>query len=128
MNLTIPLSHDHALHAIGLVVADVDPTLRRVVAAVMTVHIAQPSPTGRPEPDCYACEGKGWFEREATGCDGMLARTEIVREHCHCRCPYCVGCSEPVCDGPCETIAAIGAALGIEGLTSETAEKQEGPM
>lgn len=99
-------SHDHALYAIDqhLLGLDVADPLHRVVTAVMTVHIAQPSPTGRPDPDCWACEGTGTYDQHGE------------REHCHCRCPWCVGCSQPVCDGPCETVAAVGAELGIEGL------------
>ncbi|MGW5556882.1 hypothetical protein ACWER9_06620 [Micromonospora sp. NPDC003944] len=108
-------SHDQAVHAIREHVNQdgVDELLRGVVLTVVEVHPSYPSPTGKPEPDCWSCEGKGWFEREGTVCDGLLARVEMVREHCHCRCPWCSGCDEPLCDGPCPTVEAIAHRLDL---------------
>ncbi|SCL32105.1 hypothetical protein GA0070616_4388 [Micromonospora nigra] len=97
-------SHDHAVHAIRerLEQPGTDELLRGVVLAVLPVHASYPSSTGRPDPDCPSCEGRGWFTTE-----------ERDREHCHCRCPWCTGCEEPLCAGPCPTVGAIAGRLDL---------------
>jgi len=94
-------THDQVVHAITERVSAVGtPALRRVVLSVLAVHVAHPSPTGRPEPDCPGCQGTG------------LVDLEDSREHCHCRCPWC-DCDQPLCAGPCLTVGAIADAVGI---------------
>lgn len=115
MNELLIATHDQAMHAIAerLEQPGTDQLLRGVVLAVLVIHHSFPSPTGRPDADCPTCEGRGWFEGERTVCDGLLARTEATREHCHCRCPWCSGCEEPVCEGPCPTVEAIAERLDL---------------
>ncbi|MET7949240.1 hypothetical protein [Micromonospora sp. NPDC005324] len=95
-------SHDQAVHAIREYVNrdGVDELLRGVILRVLDVHPADPSATGRPDPDC-SCEGRGW--RLIGG----------GREHCHCRCPWCLGCEEPLCFGPCPTVEVIAERLDL---------------
>ena len=104
MSSLLIATHDQALHAIAerLEQPGTDELLRGVVLAVLVIHHSLPSPTGRPDADCASCEGKGWFPAPSGG-----------REHCHCRCPWCVGCEEPVCEGPCPTVEAIAQRLDL---------------
>lgn len=106
-------THDQAQHAIGEALIDrlrAGDQLASALTSVQTVHIALPDPTGRPDPDCPGCEGTGTLVYQDD--DGG----EESGDHCHCRCPWCAGCHEPVCEGPCETIATIAEALGLETL------------
>ncbi|MEU4781054.1 hypothetical protein [Micromonospora sp. NPDC023633] len=104
MNDLLIATHDQALHAIHqrLEQPGTDELLRGVVLAVLPIHASDPSATGRPDPDCFACEGRGWFDAPSGG-----------REHCHCRCPWCLGCEEPLCEGPCPTVEAIAGRLDL---------------
>ncbi|MEV6798523.1 hypothetical protein AB0M91_09265 [Micromonospora rifamycinica] len=98
-------SHDQAVYAIRqhLERPGTNELLRGVVLAVLPIHASYPSPWGAgPNPDCESCEGRGWFATE-----------EVAREHCHCRCPWCGGCDEPLCGGPCSTVAAIAGRLDL---------------
>ncbi|WFE41932.1 hypothetical protein [Micromonospora sp. WMMD998] len=103
MSGALVASHDQALHAIGerLEQPGTDPLLRTVVAGVITLHLALPSPTGRPNPDCEDCHGTGQHKQFG------------LAVHCHCRCPWCTGCDEPVCGGPCPTVEVIADRLGL---------------
>lgn len=110
-------THDQACHAALEHVAapGTDPALQAVVAAVVPLHYITLPPNGlRPDPDCIGCHGTG----AVTGPDGEP-------EHCHCRCPWCAGCDEPVCAGPCPTVAAVVGALGLTAPSIEVA-KEEG--
>lgn len=115
--MTGPLiaTHDQAVHAIAERINQpgTDQLLRGVILAVLPIHASLPSPTGRPNPDCWSCHGRGWVEGERTACDGLLTRAVTTREHCHCRCPWCSGCEEPLCDGPCPTVEAIAERLDL---------------
>lgn len=99
---TLIATHDQVVHAVTQRVgaAGTDPVLQRVVLAVLAVHVTQPSPTNRPDPDCPGCFGTG------------LVDLEGGREHCHCRCPWC-DCGEPLCAGPCLTVGVIANAVGV---------------
>lgn len=79
--------------------------LRRAVVAAMTIHIALPPVSLDPNPDCPTCRGAGTYEVAEAG--GPV--------HCHCRCPFCSGCNEPTCEGPCPTVEAIADAFGLLG-------------
>lgn len=116
MDLLI-LTHDHALYALDERIRQpgTDPLLRSVVAAVMVAHTSLPSGTNRPSPDCPYCHGAGSYQ--PPGAVGPV--------HCHCRCPWCGSCEQPLCEGPCETVAVVGAALGIPGLASSDQPKEE---
>ncbi|WP_431976154.1 hypothetical protein [Micromonospora haikouensis] len=100
-------THDQALHAIREHVdqPDVAPVLRAVVIGVVDVHPAHPPMTRTPDPDCWSCNGSGWVDGVTEDGGG--------RQHCHCVCPWCLGCDEPLCTGPCETVAAVAEALGL---------------
>ncbi|MFI1195500.1 hypothetical protein ACH4T9_19895 [Micromonospora sp. NPDC020750] len=115
MTALLIATHDQALHAIGERTAQpgTDPLLVSVVAAAMTAHRSYPSPTNRPDPDCFTCHGLGRYQP-----DGAAEPL-----HCHCRCPWCGSCEQPLCEGPCETVAVIGAALGIPGLAAPERER-----
>jgi hypothetical protein len=106
----LAITHDQVLHAIDeKLLADADRgPLWRAVVGVLTIHTAQPAPDNRPDPVCPTCDGTGRWDIEAE--DGE----PFASGHCHCQCPWCVGCSQPVCEGPCETVAAIGARLGLD--------------
>ncbi|PZF98533.1 hypothetical protein [Micromonospora deserti] len=101
-------THDQAVHAIREHVRrpGVDELLRGVVLRVLDVHSSDPSSTGRPDPDCFGCQGRGWFDAPHGG-----------REHCHCRCPWCLGCEEPLCFGPCPTVEVIVERLDLTAST-----------
>lgn len=116
-------THDQALHAIRerLEQPGTDELLRGVVLRILSIHASVPPEATDPRPDCWSCGGKGWVEAERTVCDGLLARTEATREHCHCRCPWCSGCDEPLCDGPCPTVEAIAERLDL--LESATPDR-----
>jgi hypothetical protein len=108
----LAITHDQVLHAIDEALdagIDRDPLLRAVVG-VLGVHIAQPAPNNRPDPDCPTCEGTGRWVHDPDDPDDP----DGPSGHCHCRCPWCVGCSEPVCEGPCETVAVIAERLGLD--------------
>ncbi|MCX5066931.1 hypothetical protein OOJ91_13850 [Micromonospora lupini] len=109
-------SHDQAVHAIRehLNRPDVDELLRGVVLRVLDVHPSYASPTGRPDPDCPTCEGRGWFATE-----------ESDREHCHCRCPWCSGCEEPLCFGPCPTVQVIAERLDLIATSPRSDQETE---
>ncbi|MBM0275120.1 hypothetical protein [Micromonospora tarensis] len=98
-------THDQALHAIREHVTQpgVDPLLRAVVIGVIDCHPANPPTKLTPDPDCWGCDGAGW----------IVSWTDGSREHCHCACPWCAGCDDPLCEGPCETVQAIAEALGL---------------
>lgn len=103
-DLVLIATHDQAMHAIAerLEQPGTDELLRGVVLKVLVIHHSFPSPTGRPDADCPTCEGRGWFKSE-----------RVEREHCHCRCPWCSGCEEPLCEGPCPTVEAIAERLDL---------------
>jgi len=110
----IVMTHDHALCALDERIrrTGVDRQVVAVVAAIMTVHNGLPPERTTPDPDCAWCHGSGLY----------LPDGAVLPQHCHCRCPWCAGCEMPVCDGPCETVAAVGAALGIPGLAAREHE------
>lgn len=101
-------THDQAVHAIRehLNRPGTDQLLRGVVFCVLEVHPSYPSPWGPgPNPDCEACQGAGSFFVPDSG--------QVEPEHCHCRCPWCAGCDEPLCSGPCPTVKAIAMRLDL---------------
>ncbi|MGW3608967.1 hypothetical protein ACWD6N_03610 [Micromonospora sp. NPDC005163] len=109
MNGLLIATHDQAVDAIieRLPQLAMHLMVRDALAGVLEIHRAEPSETNRPNPECGSCEGIGWIEYAEVE-DGPT-----VREHCHCRCPWCVGCEEPLCTGPCPTVEAIAEALGL---------------
>ncbi len=104
MNDVLIASHDQAVHAIRAHVNQpgTDELLRGVVLRVLDVHSSYTSPWNGPNPDCESCKGRGWF-----------ATANADREHCHCRCPWCSGCDEPLCRGACPTVEAIAQRLDL---------------
>lgn len=120
MNALLIATHEQACHAIleHAAAPGVDPTLRAVIAAVAPLHyVVLPDPPMRPHPDCWTCHGLGVVEVPAEAGGGT--------EHCHCRCPWCAGCDEPLCWGPCPTVHAIAEALGLIPPSIETAEEED---
>lgn len=108
MNLDV-LTHDGAVSALHRYAAG-DARLTAVVGAITLVHtVERPEHGRRPDPDCIDCLGSGIAEYASLD-------DTVIRRHCCCRCPWCVGCDNPVCEGPCPTVIAVGAALGIPGL------------
>ena len=105
MNALLIATHDQAVHAVRehLERPGTDQLLRGVVLSVLSIHASYSSPWGSgPNPDCESCQGRGWF-----------ATSDVEREHCHCRCPWCAGCDEPLCVGPCPTVQAIADRLDL---------------
>ncbi|MBM7083619.1 hypothetical protein [Micromonospora humidisoli] len=112
-------THDQAVHAIRqrLERPGTDQLLRGVVLRVLDIHQPYHSKTNAPDPDCGGCDGGGFIDSEPE--DGGPP----VRRHCHCSCPWCTGCEEPLCRGVCPTVAAIAERLD---LTSSVAVPSEG--
>jgi hypothetical protein len=118
-DLLLIATHDQALHAIRQYIdrPDIDPILRAVVAGVVDCHPAHPPTTRTPDPDCWGCSGAGWIDCPTE--DGG-------RQHCHCTCPWCAGCDDPLCAGPCETVAAIVEALRLAASSHLAKEEDHG--
>ncbi len=96
------LRHDDTITAIAdMIERDAPDPRSQALIAVLTIHIAQHAPG--PDTECPNCEGAGtYYEPDLE-----------LTIHCHCGCAWCVGCDEPVCDGPCETVSALADALHI---------------
>lgn len=101
-------TQDQALHAIRQHVDQpgADPALTALVHAVLAVHaIDPPEDGGKPWTDCVECGGSGVVVHISE--DGVATR------HCHRQCPWCAGCDEALCSGPCPTVTAMARALGL---------------
>ncbi|MFG3709499.1 hypothetical protein [Micromonospora sp. NPDC047730] len=84
----------------------IDPALTATVNAVLAVHrIDPPEDGGKPWADCQECGGSGVVVH--------ISDEGVASRHCHCQCPWCAGCDEALCAGPCPTVAAIARALGL---------------
>lgn len=99
------IGHDHACDLLYRFLDRDDTAMAGALKAVLAIHHAQPGP-GQPVPGCTFCAGTG---RAPDG------------EHCHCACGVCVGCGDPLCEGPCETIAELGAWLTPHDLSATIA-------
>lgn len=106
--MTPLITHDQVEHAIVQALAGdgVAQVVRDIVLPVLTIHRAEPPESMRPVVDCLTCHGLGVVEIENDDADFSL-------EHCHCVCPWCSGCEEPLCLGACPTVAAIAKGLGL---------------
>lgn len=109
MNGLLIVTQEQALAAIRhhhISQPGVDPALTATVNAVLAVHrIDPPEDGGKPWADCPECGGSGTVVHVSE--DGVATR------HCHCQCPWCAGCEESLCGGPCPTVVAIARALGL---------------
>ncbi|MFI7608825.1 hypothetical protein ACIBTV_27445 [Micromonospora sp. NPDC049366] len=81
-----------------------------LVRKLLLMHVSMPG-TGRPWPDCSYCHGTG----QAPVDPGDAPR------HCHCLCDVCT-CGEPLCAGPCETLAVMLDVLVLRGMPAEAVD------
>lgn len=84
--------------------------LGAIVRGLLILHQILPG-TGRAWVDCSYCRGTGQAPTDDGG----------TPQHCHCRCDLCA-CNEPLCAGPCDSLAVMLDALVLRGLPAEAVD------
>lgn len=104
------LSHTDAVSLLYAAAIGERAELGRLVRGLLFLHQVLPG-TGRPYPSCSFCHGTG----QTPAVDDLGPR------HCHCRCDLCT-CNDPICDGPCESIAVMLDALVLGRTPAATVD------